>query len=275
MKQIRLTDPNSGICATVLPDYGGMVSSLSLNGVQVLRLKSELVGMANCLAGGMPILFPFCSRTKDDTYRIGGKQYTMPFHGLVKSTTFAVEKAQTQSLWMYTVPSEVIKKENYPYTFVLHVHYRVDGHSLYTQAVIENRSEERMPFYIGWHPYFITSSKKDTTFTFDMRHYKSYLDGSQGEWQGNTVDLSQTLDHVLWGTQKKEMVLKNHADGYEARIIMDDMHSVATICTVFDDCVCIEPWTGTPDAINTGRFLRWVQPHSKVECGFELRINII
>jgi len=275
MKQIALTDTRSSICTTVLPDYGGTVSSLSLGGVQILRMKPELIGMASCLAGGIPVLFPFCSKTDGDTYFAHGQAYTMPFHGLVKGMTFGVEEISGQSVRIYTVPNEVILKENYPYDFVLHIEYRVEGKSLYTQAVIENRSDKCMPFYIGWHPYFRTSSKKDTTFTFDMQHYRSYLDGSEGGWPGNTVDLTRALDHVFWGVGKREMTLENRADGYTARIIMDEMHSVATVCTAFDDCVCIEPWTGTPNAVNTGEVLQWVSPHGEVRCGYELAVSLI
>lgn len=271
MNKVIIRDGNT--TATVLPAFGGVVSSLNVDGVEVLRMKEENLGIANCLAGGIPVLFPFCSKVENDTYTVDGKEYTMPMHGFVKDMPFAVESVLENSVTVYATTTDAIKKQSYPFDFVLHIEYRVEGKSLFINAKIDNLSDGRMPFYMGWHTYFKTSSKKDTMFTFDMKEYTSYLDGKKGMVEGNSVDLSQSLDHVFKGIGDKEMVLKNFADGYEAATIVDDMHEVLTICTAFDDCACIEPWTAVPNAINTRELLRYVEPKSSVSCGFEIRVK--
>ena len=53
-------------------------------------LDEDMLHKSNVLAGGCPVLFPFPSRTKNDTYTLNGKAYTMPFHGLVKCSSFGV-----------------------------------------------------------------------------------------------------------------------------------------------------------------------------------------
>ncbi len=274
MKKITINDNKTGLTATVLPDYGGMVSALFLKDVEILRLKQEMIGMANVLSGGIPVLFPFCSRTENDTYTLKGKKYTMPFHGFVKDMTFSVEKLSTDSVTIYTCPNEVIKKENYPFDFKLSLEYSVKGRSLFVRAIIDNNSPDDMPYYIGWHPYFKTSSKKDIDFELDAKYYRDYISGREGKLV-KTPDLTETLDHVFWGMGNRELVLRNPADGYCARMLLDDKHNVVTICTIFDDCVCIEPWTGMPNSINTGKMLNWVKAHSSVSCGFELQLEIL
>lgn len=271
MSKVIIRDRNT--TATVLPAFGGVVSSLNVDGVEILRMKEDKLGIANCLAGGIPVLFPFCSKVKNDTYTVDGKEYTMPMHGFAKDMPFAVESVSQNSVIVYTTTTEAIKKQSYPYDFVLHIEYKVEGKSLHVNAKIDNLSDSRMPFYIGWHTYFRTSNKKDTKFTFNMKEYTSYLDGSKGVVEGNTIDLSQPLDHVFKGIGEKEMVLTNYADGYEAATIVDDIHKVLTICTAFDDSACIEPWTAVPNAINTGELLRYVEPNSSVSCGFEIRVK--
>ncbi len=270
-----MTDPVTGTQAVALPDYGGMVSSLKVGGLEVLRMKPELLGLGNCLAGGIPVLFPFCGRTADDSYRVDGKPYTMPVHGLVKDTTFSVRRKGVQQACMYTEPGAVMMRENYPYAFVLDVIYHVEAQSLYVTAQIENRSDSPMPFYIGWHPYFRVSSKKDATLTLGAEKFKSYIDGTSGICPSPVVDLRQQLDHVFWDMTQACIQLENRADGYMARIIPDDLHGVVTVCTVFDDCVCIEPWTGMPDSINTGKRLHHIEPGSIKQCGFELRVDLL
>ncbi|HHT64902.1 MAG: hypothetical protein ACOX25_09850 [Caldicoprobacterales bacterium] len=275
MKQLIISGQDGSTKATILPDYGGMVSSLRVRGNEILRMKPEMLGLGNCLAGGIPVLFPFCGKTKDDTYILNGKTYTMPFHGFMKDSTFSVGSVKPDEVTLYSMPGEVVKKENYPFDFVLTLKYRIEGSTLFIRAIIENNSQENMPFYIGWHPYFRTTDKKQTSFTFDFKHYQNYLDGSLGEWRDNTVDLTQTLDHVFWGIGKHEMILQNRADGYIAKLIPDELHRVVTICTIFDDCACIEPWTGSPNSINTGKFVNYVSPGSSVECGFNLNVETL
>ena len=198
----------------------------------------------------------------------------MPMHGFVKDMSFSLEKQTNSSVTVYTVPNEIIKKENYPFDFVLHIEYKVSGQSLLINATIDNLSDTPMPYYIGWHTYFRTGSKKNTKFTFDFANYTSYLDGESGEVQGNTIDLSQPLDHVYKGIGDKRMLLENYADGYNAQIVVDDWHEVLTVCTAFADCACIEPWTAVPDAINTGELLRHVAPNSSVTCGWQINVQI-
>ncbi len=274
MKRVSIEDGESGLRAQVLPDYGGMISMLSLKDVEVLRFKPDMVGMANLLSGGIPVLFPFCSKTENDTYTIMGKGYTMPFHGFVKDMTFSIERLSHNEVSLYTVPNEVIIKENYPFDFKLTLIYKVEGYSLFIKAEIQNNSQQDMPYYIGWHPYFKTSSKGVIDFDFDMKYYRDYICGHQGRQEGK-LDLTKTLDHVFWGIGKRELVLKNPADHYLARLVLDDKHSVVTICTLFNDCVCIEPWTGMPNSINTGKMLNWVKGRTTVSCGFELQLELL
>ncbi len=271
----RITIKRANTCAEVLPDFGGIVSSLCVGGTQVLRMNEQSLGISNCLAGGIPVLFPFCSKTANDTYTFGEKAYTMPMHGFVKDMPFSVEKQSDDAVTVCTLPNKIIKQEWYPFDFALHIEYKVTPGSLSITAKIDNNSQQRMPFYIGWHTYFKTSSKKDTKFTFDFSEYTSYLDGEKGKVEGDTLDLSQLLDHVFTGIGAKRMTLDNTADGYRAITEVDDMHEVLTVCTAFDDCACIEPWTAVPDAINTKELLRYVEPGSSVSCGFKIKVQNI
>ena len=274
MKRVLIQDETSGLKAEVLPDYGGMISTISLKGVDVLRFNPDMVGMANMLSGGIPVLFPFCSKTENDVYTLVGKEYTMPFHGFVKDMTFSIERLCQNEVSIYTVPNEVIIKENYPFDFKLTLTYNVEGYSLFVKASIKNHCHTDMPYYIGWHPYFKTSRKEVVDFDFDMKYYRDYISGRQGRQKGK-LDLTKTLDHVFWGIGKREVVLKNPADRYLARIFLDDKHSVVTVCTLFDDCVCIEPWTGMPNSINTGKMLNWVKSGTTDFCGFELQLELL
>jgi len=273
MREVVIRDGNT--IAKVMPAFGGVVSSFCVEGTEVLRMNEKDLGIANCLAGGIPVLFPFSSKVENDTYSIDGVEYTMPMHGFVKDMPFAVESASENAVTVYAANSEAIKKQSFPFDFLLHIEYKVNDSSLFIKATVENLSDKRMPFYIGWHTYFKTSSKADTEFTFDFKEYTSYLDASKGSLENEKLNLNLPLDHVYKGIGEKKYTLTNYADGYEAQTIVDDMHEVLTVCTAFDDCACIEPWTAVPNAINTGEKLRYVEPKSSVSCGFEIKVRLL
>lgn len=48
MKRIEIVDGNTK--AALMPDYGGMISSFSVDGVEILRMNEDSLGIANCLA---------------------------------------------------------------------------------------------------------------------------------------------------------------------------------------------------------------------------------
>jgi galactose mutarotase-like enzyme len=275
MKRIEIFDKASGLAATVLPDYGGMVCSLNLKGNEILRFKPELLSMGNSLAGGIPILFPFCGATENDEheydeYVYNGKRYTMPGHGFIKDMSFSIEERTEQSITIFTKPNEIIKNENYPFDFVLYINYKVDNGILHVKATIENNTSEKMPHNMGWHPYFKTTNKEQTYCMIDMKFYKDTFDDTETECSNHVIDLTQELDRIYWGKKNSKVFIKSVADNYSAQINMDEFHDVITICTIFSDCVCIEPWTGVPNSLNTGKGLKFVEGNSAVTCGFEI-----
>ena len=84
----------------------------------------------------------------------------MPMHGLVKNDVFAVgETGENRArLWLENSPSW--KAQYYPFDFRLEVEYRLEKNSLTVLFGIENRGDEAMPHYLGWHPFFKSTDKK-------------------------------------------------------------------------------------------------------------------
>lgn len=262
MKKILLHSGGKKLCAEILPDYGGMLTRLTYCGKEIIFFEEDMLHKSNVLAGGCPVLFPFPSRTKDDTYHLNGKAYTMPFHGLVKCASFGVMEANENRATLYITNHEAAKNENYPFDFRLEVTYALKDDEAEFLATVINASAEPMPHYFGWHHYFTARDKAQFSLKTDMSRYVNYIDGK--EYANNIpLDLTREGDYVFYEKTGNETEIVNRADGYRALIETDDSYEALVVCTLFDGRVTAEPWLGLPDSINTGNHIKWVEPGAK------------
>ena len=247
------------LSAKIAPNNGGMVAQLTIGETDVLMFNEGAIELTPMSAGGSPVMFPFPSKTKDDTYVVGGRKYSMPFHGLVKNAAFAVKSKTDNSVTLWRDGSGSEKEANYPFDYVLEVEYKVTGNSLFSTAFVTNKSDEPLPHYLGWHPYFKATDKAALKFEHSMTSHYNYID-CKDEPTILELDLSKRWDNVFHTPKKKEFTLYNAPDGYKARYLLDDSHNVVVVCSGIEGAVCLEPWCGLPDSINNGRFVKYVRP---------------
>ena len=129
----KITIRNEHLQAVILPDFGAVVAELAVDGVQMLRMNYGQLGFANVLAGGIPVLFPFVSRIKNDEAFFDGVVFTMPMHGFVKDMPFAVAE-QCEDRCVLELAANEMTKRFYPFDFVLRITYALEGNRLVTGA---------------------------------------------------------------------------------------------------------------------------------------------
>ena len=129
-----------------------------------------------------------------------------------------------------------------------------------------------MPHYLGWHPYFKATDKAALKFEHSMTKHYDYI-GCKDEPTILDIDLSRRWDNVFHTPEKKEFTLYNKPDGYKARCLLDDAHSVIVVCSWIEGAVCLEPWCGLPDSINNGRFVQYVPPGKTESYRVELEVE--
>ena len=256
---ILLSDPSQNLTVEICSAHGGMVTQILLNGNPILHIDRAALETAPMAAGGMPLLFPFPSKTKDDRYQLGGKTYLMPMHGLVKNAAFAVGEVTADSATLWIEPSPAWLQQCYPFDFRLEVTYRVTGSTLHTTVSVTNRAADPMPHYFGWHPFFLSTDKKNISMTHSMAVHYDYTACVDRPVEG-PLDLSTWLDDVFHSPAHHSFRLTNPADGYEADCTFSDAFDAMVVCSWVDNSMCAEPWCGIPDGINQGRFLQWIAP---------------
>lgn len=250
-----------------------MLGRLTLGAREVFALDEERLMLSPLLAGGNPVLFPFPSKTKDDTYMLDGREYCMPFHGLVTNAAFKLEQAEETSAVLSIQNSPSWKQSAYPFDFSLKLAYQMTANGVRMETIVTNFSDKPMPHGFGWHCYFTATDKAKFRLTVPMEKYIDYTDGRLKRCKD--PDLCVPTDYVFCEKTGESTVIENAADGYRAEITAHAAFNVTTVCTRFDGRVCVEPWIGLPDSANTGQYLEWVPPHNMCAYWTIIKLNDI
>ena len=129
-------------------------------GAELTSLKSKETGFefiwdgnTDIWYGQSPILFPVIGRLLDDKYRLNGKEYTMPKHGIVRKKPFTlIEKGADFLTFSQTSDEESLQM--YPYEFDLQVKFQLTQTGLEVTHTVINKSNDIMYYSFGAHPAF-------------------------------------------------------------------------------------------------------------------------
>lgn len=270
---IFIKNESGTVEAEIAPDYGGMLVRLQICGRDVLYLDEDLLKSSPVKAGGMPILFPFPGRTGKETYEVNGKKYCMPMHGLVKNRTFAVGEQRSDSVMLWVKDDDAVRDRNYPYQYKLEIFYQIIKETLVIKALIRNNSDKEMPHYIGWHPYFKASKRKDIVLDHCMTIQYDYVNKKELK-APSVIDLTKDLDDVFCKPEKNEYLLVNKSDGFSVRCKMDEAYQCIVVYNGTAGSVCVEPWCGIPDAIHADKMVEWIPPAQQREYTLEMKLGV-
>ncbi len=213
-------------------------------------------------------IFPNCGRFFGGKYTSGGREYSLPCHGLAREAEFVpVEDACGASTLCFELVSSDATRENYPFDFRLRISYRLSGERLACRLCVTNIGDSILPFTLGAHPGFNLPLSGSASFE-DYR-----LDFGP---IGRLSRISITPDGFVGGAptpyplkdgrfiELKHSLFDNDAMFFEkvpstVRLISErDSHSVTLCCpqaryiglwhTNGSDApfICIEPWLGLP-----------------------------
>ncbi|MBE5958000.1 MAG: aldose 1-epimerase family protein [Lachnospiraceae bacterium] len=212
-----------------------------------------------------PVLFPIVGILKNKEMRYKGKVYTMGQHGFARDNEFELEKISDQEVWFVFQSSEKTL-EMYPFEFILHIGYKLNGRKLEVLWKIENPSDEKIYFSIGGHPAFYYPESDSYEYMIEMDSDK---DLTYGEIDVNSGCIVKGIEHTLSLNEGRftvdENTFNNDALVFENSNVskVSILHSDKTpyITVEFDmplfalwspankkaPFMCIEPWCGRCD----------------------------
>jgi galactose mutarotase-like enzyme len=232
-----------------------------------------------------PLLFPIVGTLKGNTYFYGGKAYSLPRHGFARDREFEVESHRTDSI-TFQLQSDEKTLSVYPFPFELRVGYRLVSSKLFVTYQVRNPVDSPLYFSVGGHPAFRVPLIPGT----DYSDYYLEFDGIEEtpRWPISKEGLIELKPQPLLQDTavlplRKELfandalVLKNPiSNGITLRSSQTD-RSLRMDFPGFPflgiwaapnaDFVCIEPWCGIADSVDSDQQLEKKEGINELEGG--------
>ena len=216
-----------------------------------------------------PVLFPIVGGLKNSTYTFEGQSYQLNRHGFARERNFEVT-AQTGHSITFTLSADEESLKVYPFHFRFSVIYTLDQNKLQVTYEVENAGKQEMYFSVGAHPAFAVPLVEGTLFT---DHYLLFSDQeTAGKWPLSPQGLIETAPENLLENETTLALTKElfygdalvfkHLKSTSISILNHkNTHGLQLSYTGFPymgiwsykdaDFVCIEPWCGIADSVNT------------------------
>ena len=296
---ITLRD-GSGAKAVIAPELGAWLLRYSrhlpeLGYVDALYFAQEVVDRyPNQMYAGTPLLFPQVSFShlpdKEHHYQLAGKIFALPQHGFARRSKWKVIEVSESRATMELADSED-SRAAYPFAFRTEVTYELREGRLHYRQVVENRSNEEMPFSTGIHPYLpvpIGPSSARNECYVELPEATRVI--SADEWQTWRTepfttkqlpvreDVSGTLFLTDLATPEISLIDPGAAVKITLNFAQAPLHRYVALWSksTSDPFYCIEPWTALPNSLNREKTeLIRLAPGETFEAGMLLNISKI
>lgn len=228
-----------------------------------------------------PILFPFVARCLDGYFLIDGKKCEFSKnHGFARDLeTKIIEKQNHKAIFLLTQNEETLKK--FPYKFSLITEYELTENGLNWKITVKNDDDKPFYFGLGTHTAFACPRNTDKNGTkisdYEIVFEKQEALTSVVCTKDGYIEVDKNNNPLtkIYGEKQKGIIPLNEKGFGNGHLFTDftsncvglknkKTGSLITISTKnFPYCmiwqntagkpqfVCIEPWHGIPDAINT------------------------
>lgn len=222
-----------------------------------------------------PVLFPIVGGLKNNQYHFNGKTYVLSRHGFAREKEFEVVQVSNKII-QFILSSSDKTVEIYPFYFKLTIEYSIEKNKLFTKYIVENLGTEEMYFSIGAHPAFKVPLAEQTKFEDwyvefnEIENADIFPLTSDGLLENNSIPFFQNTNNLQL---KKELFYKDALVFKKLnsnKISLKSKSSKTGLTMQFDDFnffgiwsaknanfVCLEPWCGIADSINSdGNFIQ-------------------
>ena len=224
---------------------------------------------SNFWAKKSPILFPIVGGLKNNHYNYFGKTYSLNRHGFAREKEFNVIQISSTNIQFILQWNEETLM-NYPFHFKLTIEYSINNNKLNCKYSVENLGDDELHFSIGAHPAF--KVPLDEISNFDDWHLEfnkienvgiypltneGLLELNSTPFLKNTnqLQLNKELflkDALVFKNLKSNKIsLKSNAAKKGLTLQFDDFNFFGIWSAKNADFVCLEPWCGVADSVNS------------------------
>lgn len=215
-----------------------------------------------------PVLFPIVGKLKNDEFIHEDKSFTLPQHGFARDMNFELVASEL-NFCTFQLQSNEHTRSKFPFDFIFEVRFDLVDSTLKTSYKVYNPSKETLRFSLGAHPGFNCpllpeESMKDYFLEFESDNYKQTLlhNGllSDEKLNLNLIDNKLQLSPSVF--DKDALVFENNQINKISLCSKTSAHKIIMECENWpyfgiwskkgcDKFVCLEPWFGIADNINS------------------------
>jgi galactose mutarotase-like enzyme len=237
-----ITLSHAGVTAQVVPARGAIVSSLAVGEKELLYLdRTTLDDATKNVRGGIPVLFPYAGKLADETLLATGTK--MKQHGFGRNRPWVVREQRNDYLAL-ALDQDADTRAQYPYDHEATTSLRLLARGLEIELSVENKGTRPMPLSPGWHPYFRCPAARKNQVTGDVAGFSSDQFSDEREFDfGLEAPLSGKARFSVPGLGSLRISFS------------PEMRHVQFWSQPGKDFVCIEPFLGPANTINTAKRL--------------------
>jgi len=221
-----------------------------------------------------PVLFPVIGSLKNDTCYVDGKAYHMSRHGFAREREFAIDGQDLSSV-SFTLKSDDNSLQKFPFPFRFDIVYSISSDELRVAYKVLNTGDGTMYFSVGGHPafnvplipgsdysdYYLEFNKKETAGRWPISP-EGLIETKPETLLNNTrrLSLSKELffkDAVVFKDLQSDSVsLLSSRSPHGLRFDFPGFPFLGIWAAKHAEFVCIEPWCGIADSVNSNQQLK-------------------
>jgi galactose mutarotase-like enzyme len=258
---------SSGVLSAVIDPFGAELTHLRDAEGRELMTDADPAFWT----GRAPLLFPIVGALNGDTYRVDGRDYSLPKHGFARRMFFEVVEAAADRATFRLTDSEATLAV-YPWRFSLDVTFALTGATLAVTVTIGNPGDDALPASFGFHPAFAWP----LPYGHDRADHRIVFEADEGPLraltpdgliapaerpsplEGRTLHLADDLftdDALIWDPVASRRVVYGASEGPQLEVEFPDTGKLGIWTRPGAHYVCIEPWHGIADPAGfTGEF---------------------
>ena len=265
---------------------GELTAEVTAFGAQLSSLKDkngkEYMWEANpdIWPKSAPIMFPICGGLKEDAFFHNGKRYELAKHGFGCSYDYTLVE-NTDTILVLKIVSTEETKAMYPFDFEFFVKFELKGGILEITYTTVNTGKEPLYHAPGAHEGYALPEgleEYDVVFDKDEHLMRTLLDGNLLMKEKEHVETEGRVLHMKYSHMNNDCLsfdkinsegvnLVHRVTGKGVRVEFTGIPHLTIWTKQNAPYLCIEPWAGVPDSVDSTMVLSEKYSMYKLEAG--------
>lgn len=277
--QLHTLKDDKGNLLEVVPSRGAIISRFEIAGQEIFYLdRDTLNDESKNVRGGNPVLFPICGPLAGGNCQINGNTYSMKQHGFARNLSWDVldtNAQENQASISLELKSSAATLTQYPFEFSVKLTYKITPNALIIDQKYENFSKEKMPFYAGFHPYFLANEKSAVELQVSANEYNDFLTNTNKAVE-RVIDFETAaeVNGAFHNAAEGKVAFSNLGTGKAIEISFESPYKHIVIWGLQGKpFICVEPWMGLNNSLNTGESVVYLEAGSSLETSVAFNVK--